>query len=124
MSIDTDTTIRDGTGIGAQWAGNLLAPIAFLLELEIAYMLVPRACRAGTLLPVHLAHAGAFVLALTGVAIAWRQWRRWSDDWPEEGGSPESRSRFMATMALLTSSAFTLVILALWLPSLVLHPCQ
>src|SRR5215204_5593481 len=58
MSIDSRIRIPDGTDITAQWAGNLLPPIAFLLQLEIAYMLVPRACDAGLVFPIHLAQAG------------------------------------------------------------------
>ncbi|HET9465442.1 MAG TPA: hypothetical protein VFO71_07930 [Gemmatimonadales bacterium] len=124
MPIDTATRLPDGTGIPAQWAGNLLPPIAFLLELEIAYLLVPWACKAGMVLPVHLAHAAALLLALTGAVIAWRQWRRWSRIPTSDGPAPEARSRFMAELAMLVSAGFTLVILALWLPTFWLHPCQ
>jgi hypothetical protein len=124
MTIDTETRARDGTGMISQWAGNLLAPIAFLMQLEVAYALVPRACRAGDILPVHLAHAGALLIALGGMAIALRQWQRWGQDWPVDGPGPETRSRFMATLAVLVSGGFVLVMLALWLPTFWLHPCQ
>lgn len=124
MPIDTDIRAPDGTGIPAQWAGNLLPPIAFLLELEIAYLLVPRACKVGMVLPVHLAHAAALLLALTGAVIAWRQWRRWSRIPTSDGAAPEARSRFMAELAMMVSAGFTLVILVLWLPTFWLHPCQ
>ncbi len=43
MPIDTDIRVQDETGIAAQWLGNLLAPAAFLIELQVAYMLVPLA---------------------------------------------------------------------------------
>src|SRR5215210_537711 len=124
MAIDTEIRVRDGTGIAAQWAGNLLAPIAFLLQLEIAYFAVPRACKAGVIFPVHLAHLGALLIALAGAVIAWRQWKRWGRDWPSDGSTPETRSHFMAELAVLVSGGFTLVILALWLPTFWLHPCQ
>ena len=124
MPIDTAIRIPDGTDAGAQWAGNLLAPIAFLLQLEVAYFAVPRACHAGVVFPVHLAHLGALLIALAGTVIAWRQWQRWGHGFPSDGSSPETRSRFMAKLALLVSGGFTLVILALWLPTFWLHPCQ
>jgi hypothetical protein len=124
MAIDTDIRARDGTGIAAQWAANLLPPMAFLLELEVAYMLVPRACREGNVLLVHLAHAATLLIALAGVVLAWNQWQRWGTSWSDEGSGPEPRSRFMTTLGLLTGIGFTLVILALWLPSFVVHPCQ
>ena len=124
MQIDTEIRVRDGTGIGGQWAGNLLAPIAFLLQLEIAYFIVPRACDAGLVFPVHLAHLGALLIALAGTLTAWRQWQRWGRDWPADGPGPEPRSRFMAELAVLVSAGFTVVILALWIPTFLLHPCQ
>lgn len=124
MAIDTAIRIPDGTGIPAQWAGNLLAPVAFLLQLEVAYFAVPRACNAGVVFPVHLAHLGALLIALAGTVIAWRQWQRWGRDLHSDGATPETRSHFMAELALLVSGGFTLVILALWLPAFWLHPCQ
>jgi hypothetical protein len=42
----------------------------------------------------------------------------------EDGRGPETRGRFMAILGLLAGGAFTLVILALWLPTFWLHPCQ
>jgi len=124
MSIDSRIRIPDGTDITAQWAGNLLPPIAFLLQLEIAYMLVPRACDAGVVFPIHLAHAGTLLLALAGVVISWRQWQRWHGEIATDGPGPEPRSLFMAMLGVMVSVAFVLVILALWLPTFLLHPCQ
>ena len=124
MPIDTQTQRTDGTGIAAQWAGALLGPLAFLIQLEVAYLLVPRACDAGAIWPVHLAHALSLLLALAGATIAWRQWRRWERVQRADGGGPEARSRFMAEVALPGSVGFVLVILALWLPTFLLHPCQ
>jgi hypothetical protein len=89
------------------------------VELEVAYMLVPHACETGNLVPVHLAHGGALLLAWVGAFLAWREWRRWGAQWPDDAAGPAPRSRFMATLGLLVSGGFTLVILALWLPKLV-----
>jgi uncharacterized membrane protein YidH (DUF202 family) len=124
MPVDTEVRIPDGTDLPAQWAGNLLAPIAFLVQLEIAYMVVPRACDTGVVFPVHLAHAGAVLIALAGTIIAWRQWQRWRPQGSTDEPGPESRSLFMAMLALLVSGAFLLVMLALWLPTFFVHPCQ
>jgi hypothetical protein len=124
MPIDTTVRVPDGTQHTAQWAAVLLAPIAFLLQLEIAYFVVPRACHAGVVFPVHLAHAGALLLALAGTAIAWRQWQRWHHQATTDGAGPEPRSLFMAMLAMLLSGGFLLVVVALWLPTFWLHPCQ
>jgi hypothetical protein len=124
MSIDTQVRMPDGTSITSQWAANLLAPIAFLLQLEIAYFAVPRACHAGVVFPVHLAHAGALLIALAGTVIAWRQWQQWRTQGPTDGPGPEPRSVFMAMLGVMVSGGFLLVILALWIPTFWLHPCQ
>ncbi len=124
MPIDTEIRAADGTGILGQWVGNLLAPLAFLLQLEVAYFVVPRACHAGVVLPVHLAHAGALLIALAGCLIAWRQWQRWRPHGSSDGPGPEPRSVFMAMLGVLVSGGFFLVMLALWLPTFWLHPCQ
>lgn len=124
MSIDTHTRIDDGTDITAQWAANLLPPIAFLLQLEVGYMLVPRACKAGVILPLHLAHVGTLLIAVAGLLIGWRQWQRWHAEVSTDGAGPEPRSLFMALLGVMVGGAFVLVILALWLPTFLLHPCQ
>jgi hypothetical protein len=124
VAIDTRVPVRDDTGIGAQWAANLLGPVAVLLGLELAYAFVHPACRSGNLLPVHLSFAGALALALVGTAVGWRQWRRWGSTWPGEEAGPEPRGRFMATIGLLAGAFSALVLAAQWLATVFLHPCQ
>ena len=124
MTVDLRTDIPDARAIWALWVGLLLAPIAFLLNLETAYALVPTACSSHRELPVHLVHLGCLLLAAGGLLTAWRSWRTLGATWPGEAGDPLARSRFLAGTGLLVSAMFVLVILAQWIPSLLLDPCQ
>jgi hypothetical protein len=124
MTADPRTDVPDAAELRALWAGFLLAPTAFLLNLEVAYALVPTACSSQNRLLVHGVHLVCLLIALTGGFSALRLWRFRGETWPGEEGGPVSRSRFMAGVGLLLSAFFILVIVAQWIPSLVLHPCQ
>jgi hypothetical protein len=123
-TVDTRTEIPDASPIRALWTGLLLAPVAFLLNLEIAYALVPTACSSGNQLLTHLVHLVCLLLALFGGITAWRCWRATGETWPGTEGGPVSRSRFMAGLGWLISAQFALVIVAQWIPEFVLNPCQ
>ena len=124
MTVDPRTDIPDARHLRALWAGLLLAPIAFLINLELAYALVPPACSSHNLLPVHLTHLACLLLTVIGLVTAWRTWKTVGAHWPGEAGDPLARSRFMAATGLLVSGMFVLVILAQWIPSFILDPCQ
>jgi hypothetical protein len=124
MTVDPRTEIPDSRHIRALWVGLLLAPTAFLINLEVAYALVPTACASRNVLPVHLVHLACLLLTLFGLLTAWRSWKTTGASWPGEQGDPLSRSRFMAGTGMLMSAMFVLVIVAQWIPSFVLNPCQ
>jgi hypothetical protein len=124
MTVDQRTDLPDAREIAALWTGLLLPPAAFLLNLEVAYALVPVACSSGATLPVHLVHLGCLILALVGGVFAWRCWRATGSTWSGEEGGRLGRSRFMAGLGLLVSALFALVIVAQWIPSFLLSPCQ
>jgi hypothetical protein len=124
MTVDPRTDVPDAREIRALWTGLLLPPIAFLLDLEVAYALVPTACSSRNELPVHLAHLVCLLLAVFGGLTALRWWRLRGATWPGEEGGSLGRSRFMAGLGLLLSALFILLIVAMWLPSFILDPCQ
>lgn len=124
MTVDSRTDVPDARQIRALWVGLLLAPIAFLVNLEAAYALVPTACSSHQEIPVHLVHLACLLLALYGLVTAWRGWKVLGATWPSEEGDSLARSRFLAGTGLLVSAMFVLVILAQWIPSFMLDPCQ
>jgi hypothetical protein len=124
VTADPRTEIPDARTIRALWAGLLLPPLAFLFNLEVAYALVPTACSSRNVLPVHGVHLLSLALAVIGGLIAGREWRRSGATWPDGEPDPIGRTRFLSGMGLLLSLQFTLVILAQWIPTFVLDPCQ
>jgi hypothetical protein len=124
MTVDPGTEIPDARHLLALWIGLLLAPIAFLINLELAYALVPTACSSRNEVPVHLVHLACLLLTIYGLMTAWRSWKVTGATWPGEQGDPLSRSRFMALTGMLVSGMFLLVIVAQWIPTFVLDPCQ
>ena len=121
---DTRTMVPDAGRLRALWAGVLLAPTAFLLNLELGYLAVPATCTGGSPLVLHLIHGTCLLVAIAGAGIAWRSWRVAGAGWAGETGGPTARSRFLAGLGLSGSVLFALTIAAQWIPTLVLHPCQ
>jgi hypothetical protein len=124
MTTDTRTEVHEAGRITALWTGVLLAPSAFLANLELGYLLVYPSCTRGSSLLVHLVHAVCLAAALAGMLVAWRAWQAEGVEWPGETGGPIGRSRFMAGVGAVGSLFFALVIAAQWIPAFTLHPCQ
>jgi len=62
---DPRPAIGEAQRIAALWAGLLLAPAAFLANLELGYALVPAASRINSARPVHAVHfTGGLGMAL------------------------------------------------------------
>ncbi|HET6836606.1 MAG TPA: hypothetical protein VFH24_01120 [Gemmatimonadales bacterium] len=106
------------------WIGLLVPPVAFLLNLEAAYALVPTACSEGTAALVHLVHLISLLLAVFGGVVAWRAWQQSGATWPGGAGGRVSRTQFLAGLGALMGLLFIVVILAQWMPSFILDPCQ
>ena len=107
---DTSTDIREAPRLRAVWTGLLLAPAAWLTSLEVGYVLVRPDCAAGTLLRQHVVHAGFLVIALGGLLVAWR--------------ARHAERDFLSTLGVLVSALFVLVLVAQWIPTFLIHPCQ
>ena len=71
---DTRTTVAEGGRIAALWMGLLLAPTAFLVNLELSYLAVTRELRARDGALLHLIHGACLLVAIAGAVIAWRSW--------------------------------------------------
>jgi hypothetical protein len=124
MAVDPRTDVPDKGVIRALWIGLLVPPTAFLFNLEVAYALVPTACSMRAAVLVHLVHLISLALAIFGGVVAWRTWQTSGAIWPAGEGGRTSRTQFMAGVGVLTALMFTVVILAQWIPSFILDPCQ
>ncbi len=121
---DPRTAVTDARRIRALWTGLLLAPVAFLGSLEFGYLLVHRSCLGDSLLPVHAVHAAFLLLALAGSFVAWRSWRADGVERQSSADGQVARHRFLAGLGVMMSALFVLSLIALWIPSFALHPCQ
>ena len=81
MTTDTSTPLADGNRIGMLWVASLLPAAATLAGLEIAYLLVDRACTTGNLLPVHLTWAVSLGLASASYYLLERPILRWRNSY-------------------------------------------
>ena len=124
MTGDTEQAFFQHQGIGWLWFGILAGPLAFLLNLQLSYMLEQPVCVTAHHIILHLVPAGALLLAASGGVSAWWNWQRTGQAESSKAEGVLPRSRFMADVGLLTSGLFLVVIVAQWLPNFILSPCQ
>ena len=124
MTGDTEQAFFQHQGIGWLWFGILAGPLAFLLNLQLSYMLVQPVCVTAHHIILHLVPAGALLLAASGGVSAWWNWQRTGQAESSKAEGVLPRSRFMADVGLLASGLFLVVIVAQWLPNFILSPCQ
>jgi len=102
----------------------LLAPLAWLLDLEISYAMVKWACeheRRGVLLLVPLGSLAVIGIATT---MAWSCWTKLRAGASQEGARLVDRSYFLALAALAMNAMFALLILVSLAPRYFLSPCE
>src|ERR1044071_3184653 len=85
-------------GIFSLWSGLLVAPFAFLLNLQVSYMLVPFVCATGRGFLLYVAAVGSLMLVAMCLLISWHNWHKSGRKWQSEGGSIMARSRFLSVM--------------------------
>jgi TRAP-type C4-dicarboxylate transport system permease small subunit len=111
-------------GILWLWAGLLTAPLAFLLHLQINYMLTTQLCPDGRKLVLHLVTFAFLLVAAVGGFIAWLNWESTGRRWPGEQANVPDRSRFMAVVGLLISALIVLAFIAQLIPQFIFDPCN
>jgi hypothetical protein len=111
-------------GILWLWAGLLIAPLAFLLHLQINYMLTTQLCPGGRKIILHVVTFAFLLVAACGGLVAWRNWDALGSKLPGEAGSILERSRFMAIVGLLISALVALVFIAQLIPQFFFDPCH
>lgn len=107
----------------ALWASVLGGPLAFLVNLEVAYVMVDWACNTDYGWVLHAVHLVSFLLASGAALLGLVLWRRLDGTWPDTGGGSFSRSRLLAAVGTLGGALFAVSVLAQWLPVMVLGAC-
>ena len=105
------------------WFPILVPPLVVLAQQSANYALVALECQNQQRLPIHLVTAAALIVALIGVALAWRGWKAAGVAAPGDSGDPQSRTRFLAIVGVSLSALMALVIVAQWLTVAFISPC-
>jgi hypothetical protein len=124
MNTDAKENLAQTSSLSLLWVGLFAGPAAFLLYLQVNYMLVPWACATGHHFVLHLVMAAALLITVVGVASAWRGWHKAGRKWPDGSVGVLSRNRFLAVMGLLLDIFFFIIIIAQGIPNFILNPCQ
>lgn len=106
-----------------QWVALGTAPAVFAAHLQIGYVLIPWACVTGQHLWLHVVNGASVLLALCGTMLGWRVARR-ADGASRDRAGAVPRTRFLGDLAVGVGALLTLILLAQWLASFVLSPCQ
>jgi len=124
MSEGARDEFRENGEMAREWAGVLLPPVAWSLQLQAQYPLVTYVCDHGGAAVLHLVTLAALAAALAGGFLALGVWRRAGSTWPGHEGVPVVRARFMAALGLLAAALFGLLILTQGAAAFVFHPCD
>ncbi len=102
----------------------LLAPFAWLLDLQVSYAMVKWACENDARWMLLLTPFGS--LALIGVStwMAWSCWTKLRGVGQPQGARMEDRSYFLALAALAMNAIFALLIITSFAPRYFLSPCE
>jgi hypothetical protein len=125
-TADGNRRARDTSHTGASfalWFGMLGGPAAAFLNVGLSYLVVDRACIARSSIAIHVFMGTFVVLAAIAGATSW-WFRIRAGSWSDDAGGILARSRFMATVGLLTAAISVVAILMQWIPVFFIGACQ
>ncbi len=111
-------------GLFPLFFGALGPPIIWAVRIGVNYVLVPYVCWGGWTWLLHLVTLAALLGTAAAGGVAWNRWRQVGSGNEIEFGGLATRTRFMALFGMVSSAFFFLVMVAEWLPSFFVHPCQ
>lgn len=109
----------------AQWIGVLLPPGAWLLQLQVGYMLARGMCHHPlTRTFWHVTALATVTATVFGAFIAWRDWTRTNQPLAGSDTVGRERAELLSTLGVMLGSLFTLVIIAQWTAKFFIDPCE
>jgi hypothetical protein len=114
----------EGPGLALLMGSFLLAPFAWLLEMQVSYSLVKWACAADRRDVLLLLPLGSLSVIGVATAMAWVCWTRLRGQADPEGASLADRSYLLVMAAFAMNALFALLILTSFVPRYYLSPCE
>jgi hypothetical protein len=109
----------------ALWSGVFAGPIAWLIQFQTRYSLVPWVCATQHRFVLHLVALVFLAVALAGGVLSWGNWVRSGKQWPSDTEDESAgRKQFLALLGIMMSGIFALVIIAQIIPAFLIDPCQ
>jgi hypothetical protein len=99
------------------WAGILLSPLTFLLQLSVSYALAGKGCSGVMFMLITLSIGVSLLVALVMAVYSWRLWAEETEALPALAAAAAangSRS-LLAVLALTINVLISLVVIAQWL---------
>jgi uncharacterized membrane protein HdeD (DUF308 family) len=107
----------------ALWFGLLGGPIAGFANVLVGYPAVGRACISNSSVVLHVLTVIFLAVAVVAGVTSWRLRER-VGDWPPTAGGVLPRSRFMATVGVLTAGIAAFGIILQWIPIFFIGACH
>ncbi len=111
-------------GLAKLLGGFLLAPFAWLLDLQVSYSTVKWACAADHRSVLLLFPVGSLAMIAVATWLSWSCWTMLRDEANIEGGRMQDRSYFLAVAGLGMNALFFLLIVTSYAPRYFLSPCE
>lgn len=113
-----------GPGVRALWFSVLAPPAATISAVGVNFSLAHFACHGGSMGWLHGFTVLMLAVVITGGLLGRKNLRRSKEEWPRDEHGVIPRSQFMSVLAIGESVLFTLMMLAVWFPTFMLHPCD
>jgi hypothetical protein len=113
-----------GKHLWTAFYGFLATPLLSLIALQTKFTMVSWACGAGQHWTIHTVTAIFVLLTASGGLFAYRSWRAIGSVRDLAGESSEQWIGFMLVVAIFMSILSTLLLLAMWLPDLLMGVCD
>lgn len=111
-------------GLAKLMGGFLLAPFAWLLDLQVSYATVKWACAADQREVLLLPPLGSLAIIAFATWLSWSCWTMLRDEASTEGARMQDRSYFLAVAGLAMNAVFALLIVTSYAPRILLSPCE
>jgi hypothetical protein len=114
---------KDLGGNFARWVGVLLPPVSWAIQVQTLWLTTEYGCLDGNFNSNHIVSIAALICSMAGGLIAWTYLPDAPAKTDKEKGTPMARKRFMGLLGIVLSVFFSVVVIALWLPTLTGVPC-